>query len=233
MRLIIATLIAAAIALIVAPASAIAQVEVESTVEEGHCSVVTINEETGLPEGGCPAHVVNAPDTTIDLLRHTSVGETLSTGCQHEHDLALGEDGEGYFYNQTISGGPFCGTTIAACAAASVQEPWHFQLEEDELGSLVAHLETCWDIIINAVPLISCRVRADLDLDLSGTADHHAAETQNGNEESPLPVESVVASNPTFQPQCNGTFAPASGNTLELRGHFVTEEPDGIDVHHN
>jgi hypothetical protein len=211
--------------------SASAQVEVESTVEEGHCSVVTINEETGLPEGGCQAHVVNS-SATIDLLRHTSVGEAVSTACQNEYDLAIGEDGEGYLFNQNISTGTGCGTAVAACVTGGVQEPWHVQIEEDGPGSEEAHVEICLDVIINPVPLISCRVRADLDLDISGIADHHAFETQNENEESLATVESVVAANPTFQPQCDGTFAPASGNTLEIRGHFVTEEPDGFEIHH-
>jgi hypothetical protein len=122
---------------------------------------------------------------------------------------------------------------VAVCVTNGHQEPWHIQIEEDAPDSEVAHLESCRDIAINAVPLISCRIRGDFDLDMSGIADHHTLETQNTNEESPMVVESVVAANPVFQPQCDGTFAPASGNTLEFRGHFVTEEPDGTDIHHN
>jgi hypothetical protein len=100
-RYLVAPLVAIIGTLTLISHAAYAQVEVESTVEGGHCSVVTINEETGLPEGGCLAHVVSS-SSTVDLFRHTPIGETLSTGCQFEADRALGEDGEGYVYNQNV-----------------------------------------------------------------------------------------------------------------------------------
>jgi hypothetical protein len=205
---------------IAAPSAFAQSVEVLDEPGGAHCAAVTM--QNHLPvSGDCIARV--ASDSPVELYLHDGLSEILFSTCSMVFELALGEDGDGFAYNQALTPeGGACGRE--PCDEAEVSPTphrslaWPVQLQEPASGSNreVLALTVClYAHNSQNEGFVGTACTFNLDVVNAG----HAYEFS-----TPHDLEG------------NGGAVCAQAPTIELEGHWLTEpdvsHPNTFEVVH-
>jgi hypothetical protein len=121
---------AAAIAMIAFSAQAANAVEVSNEPSNIHCGEVDAT-NAHIVSGGCQIEAETEDNTTADLATHIpTMGENVFSQCENVFNARVHESGNGYIFNQELTGAN-CG--ISACdeaAPSHARIPWPAQIME-------------------------------------------------------------------------------------------------------